>query len=431
MAEKRFVNKKIGSRPIFCKPDCNHLEFIHFIALYILISIERVAFRFAIKVDTSDVLAKDQLKNNLDRSYFFVNSLNDEENEIIKHLQTSMELLKDNLKELNISIIDDKDSNNLNAELFTPTLVRDKKSRFKKINDDIEQCNLKLVHLQADLEFHLIKKRELENLRDCFCSINEWNTYDIDNQYQNTSENSLLKEDIYDLNSINLNQIDSSFGISALESYENERKRIARDLHDSTVQNLTNLMYKTELCTKLIDIDSVRAKLELQTMIRTIKGTIADMRNIIYDLRPMSLDDLGLVSTIEKYINEKKSSHNVNIEFKVNEEKYDVLPIINLTIFRIVQEATNNAIKHGKAKKILIDLFYDDDSIVLTINDNGIGFNESSPKVSDGKINSGFGLSIMKERVLLLSGQLNIESGYNKGTKIKVVVPIRNYVGDK
>ncbi|WP_097015082.1 sensor histidine kinase [Anaerocolumna aminovalerica] len=382
-------------------------------------------------IDTSDVLAKDQLKNNLDRSYFFVNSLNDEENEIIKHLQTSMELLKDNLKELNISIIDDKDSNNLNAELFTPTLVRDKKSRFKKINDDIEQCNLKLVHLQADLEFHLIKKRELENLRDCFCSINEWNTYDIDNQYQNTSENSLLKEDIYDLNSINLNQIDSSFGISALESYENERKRIARDLHDSTVQNLTNLIYKTELCTKLIDIDSVRAKLELQTMIRTIKGTIADMRNIIYDLRPMSLDDLGLVSTIEKYINEKKSSHNVNIEFKVNEEKYDVLPIINLTIFRIVQEATNNAIKHGKAKKILIDLFYDDDSIVLTINDNGIGFNESSPKVSDGKINSGFGLSIMKERVLLLSGQLNIESGYNKGTKIKVVVPIRNYVGDK
>lgn len=381
-------------------------------------------------IDTSDVLAKDQLKNNLDRSYFFVNSLNDEENEIIKHLQTSMELLKDNLKELNINILDEKDSNNLNAELFTPSSVGAKKSRYKKINDEIEQCNLKLVHLQADLEFHLIKKRELENLRDCFCSINEWNTYDIDNQYQNITENCLLEEDVYDLNSINLNQIDSSFGISALESYENERKRIARDLHDSTVQNLTNLMYKTELCTKLMDIDSVRAKLELQTMIRTIKGTIADMRNIIYDLRPMSLDDLGLVSTVEKYINEKKSSHNVNIEFKVNEEKYDVLPIINLTIFRIVQEATNNAIKHGKAKKILIDLFYGDDSIALTINDNGIGFNESSPKVSDGKINSGFGLSIMKERVLLLSGQLNIESGNNKGTKIKVVVPIRNYMGD-
>ena len=70
-------------------------------------------------------------------------------------------------------------------------------------------------------------------------------------------------------------------------------------------KNLTNLMYKTELCTKLIDIDQVRSKLELQTMIRTIKGTIADMRNIIYDLRPMSLDDLGLISTIEKYINEK------------------------------------------------------------------------------------------------------------------------------
>ncbi|WP_313129937.1 sensor histidine kinase [Anaerocolumna sp.] len=382
-------------------------------------------------IDTSDDLEKDQLKNNLDRSYFFVNSLNDEENEIIKHLQTSMELLKDNLKELNISILDEKDSNNFNAELFTPSSVGDKKNRYKRINDEIEQCNSKLAHLQADLEFHLIKKRELENLRDCFCSINDWNTYDIDNQYQNISNNCISEEDIYDLNKINMNQLDSSFGISALESYENERKRIARDLHDSTVQNLTNLMYKTELCTKLIDIDSVRAKLELQTMIRTIKGTIADMRNIIYDLRPMSLDDLGLVSTVEKYINEKRSSHNVNIEFKVNEEEYNVLPIINLTIFRIVQEATNNAIKHGKAKKILIDLFYGDDSIALTINDNGIGFNQSSPKVSDGKINSGFGLSIMKERVLLLSGQLNIESSNNKGTKIKVIVPIRNYTGDK
>lgn len=381
-------------------------------------------------VNTSTGSTKDRLKNNLDRSYFFVNNLNDEEDEIIKHLQMTMELLNDNLKELNIGILGKETSNDLNAELFTPSF-KDKNDKIKKLNDEIEQCNLKLVQLQDDLEFHLTKKRELNNLRDCFNILNKKFNYGNDYQSHNpVDKDNLIKEDIYDIDN-NINKFSLSFGINALESYENERKRIARDLHDSTVQNLTNLMYKTELCTKLIDIDKVRSKLELQTMIRTIKATIADMRNIIYDLRPMSLDDLGLVSTIEKYIYEKKSSHNVNIEFKANEEKCDVLPIINLTIFRIVQEATNNAIKHGKAKNILIDLFYDDESISLTVSDNGTGFNEASPKASEDKVNSGFGLSIMKERVLLLSGQLSIESTKAKGTKIKVVVPVRKYVGDQ
>jgi two-component system sensor histidine kinase DegS len=380
-------------------------------------------------IDAPIDLSKEQLKSNLDRSYFFVNSLNDEENEIIRHLQMDLELLKENINELKISVSDKETSNDSNAEIFTPSF--NKNNRYKKLYDEIEQCSMKLVQIQDDLEFHLTKKRELENLRDCINVLNEIATYNNDFQYYNSNSNNLIKEDIYDVNSINIDRLNSTFGINALESHENERKRIARDLHDSTVQNLTNLMYKTELCTKLIDIDNVRAKLELQTMIRTIKGTIADMRNIIYDLRPMSLDDLGLIATIEKYTNEKKSSHNVNIDFRINDEKYEVLPIVNLTLFRIVQEATNNAIKHGKAKKIVIDLFYDEDSIVLTVSDNGIGFNEDSLKVSDDKINSGFGLSIMKERILLLSGQLSIESNNIKGTTIKVVVPVRNYMGDK
>jgi len=274
------------------------------------------------------------------------------------------------------------------------------------------------------------RKKEFENLKEVLSTLNEKNTYASENLKHSSSNGYLSKEDIHHLNSSHLNEINSEFGINALESHENERKRIARDLHDSTVQNLTNLMYKTELCTKLIDIDPVRAKLELQTMIRTIKGTISEMRNIIYDLRPMSLDDLGLMSTIEKIINEKKSNHEIDIDFHVNEMKCDVLPIVNLTIFRIVQEATNNAIKHGKASKIDIDLFYGETSITLTISDNGIGFNKSAQK-EDEQDNSGFGLSIMKERVLLLSGQFNIEPSFNKGTIIKVVVPIRTYTGDK
>jgi two-component system sensor histidine kinase DegS len=212
-------------------------------------------------------------------------------------------------------------------------------------------------------------------------------------------------------------------GLSLLEAQELERQRIARDLHDTTVQNLTSLVHKSELCAKLIDIDSIRAKLELNTMSNTIKSVINDMRGIIYNLKPMTLDDLGLTITVQRYANKIMDLNNLQVKVQANEEKKEILPVIRLTLFRIIQEACNNILKHANASLINIDITYDENRIHLKIRDNGSGFimDEVHPKLPEQS--SSFGLTFMRERTSLLSGTFEIQSDKGKGTMITVSVP--------
>jgi len=212
-------------------------------------------------------------------------------------------------------------------------------------------------------------------------------------------------------------------GLSLLEAQELERQRIARDLHDTTVQNLTSLVHKSELCAKLIDIDTIRAKLELNTMSNTIKSVINDMRGIIYNLKPMTLDDLGLTITVQRYANKLMDLNNIQVKVQANEEKKDVLPVIRLTLFRIIQEACNNILKHANASLINIDITYDENRINLKIKDNGSGFIIDNVRTNSPEHPSSFGLSFMRERTSLLSGTFEIQSDKGKGTTIMVSVP--------
>jgi len=316
------------------------------------------------------------------------------------------------LKKINNSL-NGINNNNFNADLFSPSIKNDKDNRINFLIAEKQNIENKMKKEEESFLFFINRKNSLDNLINCFYTMKS-----------NCIEESGTVNETANFNAEN--KISLEMGINVLETQENERKRIARDLHDSTVQNLTNMMHKTELCTRLIDIDPVRAKLELQTMINTIKSTINDMRNIIFGLRPMSLDDLGLIATIERYIRDFKKNHEIDIILKVQNEEKSILPVINLTLFRIVQEASNNAIKHGKADKIIIDLLYDNDFILLSIYDNGIGLKKDVYMEKTANIFSGYGLSMMKERVLLLSGDFNIESNENNGTKILVKVPLNH-----
>ena len=212
-----------------------------------------------------------------------------------------------------------------------------------------------------------------------------------------------------------------------LNIQESEKNRIARELHDTTVQNLTSLVHKTELCMKLVDMDTVRAKLEMQTMINTLKDSINELRQIIYGLKPMSLDDFGLSVTVRKFIEQ------LNLEIKPKFfleiegfEPKDIDPVVSLTLFRIIQEACNNVIKHAQAESVDILIDYMDDLINVIVIDDGKGFDHDEDVKKKNPL-SGFGLSIMKERTYLLSGTLKID--YNDendktGTKIIVSIPI-------
>ena len=222
-----------------------------------------------------------------------------------------------------------------------------------------------------------------------------------------------------------------NIGINILEIQEQDRQRIARDLHDSTVQNLTSLVHKSELCQRLIDMDPIRTKLELNTMSSTLKAVINEIREIIYNLKPMSLDDLGLVTTIERFANQLMMNHDIKVNVVHNKERQDIIPVIRLSVFRMIQEACNNTIKHANAKTIDIKITYEDKQLIASITDDGKGFEVESKRGYLTPDYSGYGLSIMKERVYLLSGIMKIQSNINKGTNVTITIPITKYEGEE
>ena len=218
-------------------------------------------------------------------------------------------------------------------------------------------------------------------------------------------------------------RMNETYGIALLEMQEKERQRISRDLHDYTVQNLTALVHKTELCSKMIDIDPVRSKLELSMMSKTLREIIDDTRYMIYNLRPMSFDDIGLEIAIERALDKLEMSGQKKIKFSVEGEPYELKPIIGITLLRIIQEGCSNAVRHAKSSYIKVMLTYHADHISVLIEDDGKGFDmQLSPNKNEDY--SGFGLRMMKERVYLLSGKLEITSREDCGTKILVRIPV-------
>ncbi len=231
-----------------------------------------------------------------------------------------------------------------------------------------------------------------------------------------------LKEE--ELLSNNSNEENTEYsGINIVKEQEYERKRIAMELHDSAVQMLANLIHKCEICSKIIDVDIIRAKLELEVITKTLREVINELRNIIYNLRPMSFDDIGLDVTIERIISQAKKESNININFTVEGEKHIMGELQSITVIRILQEAISNSKKHSQGKNINITLKYIEQGIYLQICDDGRGFDVEDIKRPEDNNMSGFGISMMKERIHLLNGTIDIKSIIGEGTKITVIIP--------
>jgi two-component system sensor histidine kinase DegS len=356
----------------------------------------------------SEDFAQLDVVSKCNNAYKFVNNLKEEldchQNEVILQIKEYSNLIIQLEQEL---LILEKIQPN-NYDLFSP--YTNNNTEISKLKVEIISLRKKLDELFFEQKQLNQKKGSLDNVLNCIDHIEK------DTHFSNKENNDKCR---------NLNK-----GMSLLEIQEKERQRIARDLHDSTVQNLTSLVHKTELCNRLIEIDTIRAKLELTSMSGMIKTVINDMRAIIYDLKPMSLDDLGLIITVERYVKQLKEVHDIELLIHHNNEIKGILPVINLTLFRIIQEACCNIIKHANATKIDISIFYTEEEITISVKDNGIGFDVEIQKNKVSDYLSGYGLSIMKERISLLTGSLNIQSEKGKGTIITVIVPITKCKGE-
>lgn len=209
--------------------------------------------------------------------------------------------------------------------------------------------------------------------------------------------------------------------LSVLDVQEKERERIARDLHDSSLQNLTHLVHKVELSSLYIDQDVVKAKLELATVEQGLRKVIDDIRNRIYDLRPMTFDDLGLKETLLKLIAVLNQDGNFTIVTDIDDidlnalDSETELELIN--IYRIIQECVQNSINHSKGNRINVSLKDEKNFYRILIQDNGVGFDLKEAL----KKNRHFGLSVVEERVFLLNGKIQIDA--ENGSSILIEIP--------
>lgn len=215
-------------------------------------------------------------------------------------------------------------------------------------------------------------------------------------------------------------------GLRIIEAQEEERKRVAREIHDGPAQSMSNAVIKAEICEKLLDINMSEAKTELQNLKRVMRDSLQEVRRIIYNLRPMALDDLGLLPTLERYVISFKETTGINVTFKYRGIDEATKPVIALTVFRIVQEALNNVLKHSCSKTAGVILEKVEDKLIIIIFDNGVGFDPKSIKMTNTDLSGGFGLFSMKERVALLEGELSITSEDKKGTRLNIQIPLIN-----
>lgn len=209
-----------------------------------------------------------------------------------------------------------------------------------------------------------------------------------------------------------------------VEQQELERQRIARELHDTTVQNLTALIHKIDFCSQILNSDPIRVRLELEIMCQILRDSVNGMREIIYNLRPMTFDDMGFNETLTQAVNRLQKGFDTKIVLETEGESYPINQVVQLTILRIIQEAVNNCKKYANANMIDITLSYKEDTIELVIMDDGIGFDTQRITIQKEQ-NTGFGLSIMRERINLLNGTFEIESKLGFGTEIQVNIPTK------
>ncbi len=201
------------------------------------------------------------------------------------------------------------------------------------------------------------------------------------------------------------------------EIQELDRRRIARDLHDTSLQNLSHIIHKLELVSKYMDKDMIKAKLELASVSTSINQIIEEIRMVIYDLRPMVFDDLGLRNAVIGLLDKAKRLTAIDVQYEIDEIT-SVNETFELELYRILQECVINVCKHSQAHFLIVRLKNHCEHVALTVEDDGIGFDPQEARKKENH----FGLFILRERVKILSGSIKIDSQPNMGTKIDILI---------
>lgn len=196
------------------------------------------------------------------------------------------------------------------------------------------------------------------------------------------------------------------------------------DLHDGLGQSLSLIKLSIESAVRLLATgETAEAGESLQQLIPRVREALGEVRRVSTELRPWILDDLGIVRTLSWFFREFEAARgDITVEQAINVAEHEVPVPLQITIFRVLQEATNNILKHAGANRVRVRLDRIDDVISLLIEDNGCGFNPDCVRGVDGQC-SGLGLLSMKERAAFSGGTYQISSSPGQGTRIQVWWP--------
>jgi len=209
---------------------------------------------------------------------------------------------------------------------------------------------------------------------------------------------------------------------TVINSQEAVRQRLSRQMHDGPAQTLSNFIVQTEIAARLFDLDPKRAREELDNLKLVAMQAFQKMRSFIFELRPMMLDDLGLFPTLKRYVDsfKEQSSVDVNLEIKGQERRLE--PYLEVMIFRAVQELMGNAERHNLDQPIKVQLqvkvTLEDNLITVAVSDNGKGFDPAILSECDG-----LGLKLIKERVDMLGGYMEVDCAVGQGCRVSFQVP--------
>ncbi len=206
-----------------------------------------------------------------------------------------------------------------------------------------------------------------------------------------------------------------------VNAQEAERQRLSRQMHDGPAQALSNFILQTEIAMRLLDIDPAQARDELGDLKTSAMSTFQKVRNFIFELRPMMLDDLGLTPTLKKYADAFKEQTGLDVSVTVTGVERRLEPYLEVMIFRAVQELLGNAARHSQATLIKVQVDLGNDLIRVSVDDNGKGFDAETLKES-----SNLGLKLIRERAEMLGGNFEIDSVSGSGARISFTVQARN-----
>ncbi|MBM7855613.1 two-component system sensor histidine kinase DegS [Desulfohalotomaculum tongense] len=215
-----------------------------------------------------------------------------------------------------------------------------------------------------------------------------------------------------------------AMGLSIIKAQEEERKRVAREIHDGPAQSMANIVMRTEFCLKLLEKDPTKVQHELHCLMDLVRKSLKDVRKIIFDLRPMVLDDLGLVPAIKRYIEQYSKDYDIYVETKVIGRERRLDSAVEVALFRVIQESLANIKKHAQANQVMIKIEFLPEKINIAVRDNGRGFDKN--KILSEKNRKGFGLLGMRERIQLLKGSFKIKTAPGRGTEILLSVAAKN-----